>query len=75
MPKPMASPPSTEQILSEYAQRICEELARKYGDAYLKPDVVYGFAAFLQITVDIHLKRQLRPSTCETEDKLAENPQ
>lgn len=74
MPKPVESPPSAEQIVSEYARRICEEMARKYGQAYLLPEVIYGFATFLQLSIDIHLKYHAGSSTCETEDKVAKNP-
>ena len=62
-------PPSREAI-DTYARRVCEGLSEKFGSAeYTKPEVIWGFARFVELSASILAKHLSTP--CEAEDKVA----
>ena len=65
--------PPKREVIDAYARRVCERLSEKYGTSiYANPEVIWGFARFLELSAVI-LAKHLSTS-CETEDKVAKKP-
>jgi hypothetical protein len=35
------------KVIEAFSHAACEELAQRHGEQYLKPEVIYGFTAFV----------------------------
>jgi len=68
MPKRIIYSPPSRQVINDYARKVCERLAEKYGASYATPDAILGLSAFLQVSARIVTKHL--NSSCEIEDKV-----
>jgi hypothetical protein len=48
--------PPSEQLINRFAREVCTQLAQNGNDVYIKPEVVSGFAQFLNVIAQITAK-------------------
>lgn len=61
MSKRVVYQPPSRKIIDDYARHVCERLAETYGSGFTKPEVIWGFAQFIEFTATVwakHLSEQ-----------------
>lgn len=56
------------EVIEEYVRQACQRLAEERDPAYAKPEVMQGFADFLQVVAAIWAKHL--NTLCEAEDNV-----
>jgi len=61
--------PPPQKVIDDFAQRVCQRLAETRGPEYMKPEVIWGFARFVQLTSEI-LAKHLTEEANRDDEKL-----
>jgi hypothetical protein len=70
LPKRILYIPPSRQVVFDYARAVCQRLAETKGENFTKPEVINGFAQYIQLVSKILVTHMNR--SCEEGDNLAE---